>query len=167
MYYQLYADNSEIPSKVAFDPEEPSLGRIRADSVAQPHSLASIKRRISIVEENPELVLADFFADISSDAPLKEGCISILGTDGPGLSPNEPMAIVLVKPPSIPPDGRYFIKNRAVDTYWSAGKNPIETVYFWPTSMDDAKKYNFYQVNELSNYSSVQRIIIFQVGHHT
>jgi hypothetical protein len=40
---------------------------------------------------------ADLFADLSSDAPLKEGHFSILSTDGPGLSPNEPMAIVQVE----------------------------------------------------------------------
>jgi hypothetical protein len=34
-----------MPSKVAFDPEEPSLGcSIRADSVAPPHSPVTIKQ---------------------------------------------------------------------------------------------------------------------------
>ena len=94
MYYLLYADNCEMPSKAAFDPEEPSLGRIRADCVAPPHSLASIKRCISRVERTPELAHADLFADISCDTPLKDGHISILQTDCPGLSLNEPMAIV-------------------------------------------------------------------------
>ena len=93
MYYLLYADNHELPSNVAINPEEPSLGRIRVDSVAPPHSLASIKRCIARVEGIPELVHADVFADISCDTPLKEGRISIL-RDGPGLSPNKPMAIV-------------------------------------------------------------------------
>ena len=93
MYYLLYSDNYELPSKVAFDPEKPCLGRIRADSVAPPHSLASVKQRISRVEGIPALAHADLFADISCDTPLEEGHISIL-RDGPGLSPNEPMAIV-------------------------------------------------------------------------
>ena len=43
VYYLLYADGYEMPSKVAIDPDEPSLGRIRADSVAPPHSPTSIK----------------------------------------------------------------------------------------------------------------------------
>ena len=42
VYYLLYADGYEIPSKVANDPEEPSIGRIRADSVAPPHNPSSI-----------------------------------------------------------------------------------------------------------------------------
>ena len=129
-----------MPSKVAFDTEEPSLGRIRADSVAPPHSPTSIKLCISRVERNPALAHANLFADISCVAPLKEGHISILGTDGPGLSPDEPMAIVqtpivqfpIVQVGSPIPNGRYAIKNRAADFFWnSRGQNPIVVVYFY------------------------------------
>ena len=144
VYYLLYADDYEIPSKVAIDPEEPSLGRIRADSVAPPHSPTSIKRHISRVEGNPVLAWnADLFSDTSCDTPLKEGHISILRTDGPGLSPNEPMAIVQVKNPSIP-DGRYVIKNQAADLYWSAGYSPITTVHFYLATEVQAKVKNSY-----------------------
>ena len=157
MYYQLYGEDSQIPSKVAIDAEEPSLGHIRADCVAPPHSPTSIKRCISRVERNPALVNFDLFADTSCDAPLTEGHISILRTDGPGLSPNEPMAIVQadvqVESPlevtSIP-DGRYLIKNRAGDVYWGADNNPIKKVYFYFNKMEYAKKCPFYQVNEHS-----------------
>ena len=143
-----------MPSKVAFDPEQPSLGRIRADSVAPPHSPTSIKRCISRVERNPALALpghADLFGDTSSDTPLKEGYISILRTNGLGLSPNEPMAIVQVKNLSIP-DGKYAIKNhRAADTYWnSGGYNRITTVYFHTTTVDIVKEANNLQVNNHS-----------------
>jgi len=142
LYYLLYADGYEMPSKVANDPEEPSLGRIRADCVAPPRSLTSIKRCISRVEGNPRLVNSDLFADISCDTPLKEGHISILRTDGPGLSPNEPMAIVQWK--SIL-DGRYVIKNRAKDIFWCAEHNPIRTVYFYSSTMEYVKKHNILQ----------------------
>ena len=94
MNYLLYANGWVVSSKVAFDEEEFFLGRIRCDFVAPLHTLASIKRHILRVEETPGLANADLFADISSDAPLKDGNISILGTDVPGLSPYEPMAIV-------------------------------------------------------------------------
>ena len=151
VYYLLYANNHEMPSKVAFDVEQPSLGRIRVDSVAPPHSPTSIKRYISRVEGNLALGYADLFADTSSDAPLKEGYISIRRS--PGLSPNEPMAIVHVKNPSIP-DGKYVIKNRVKGIYWiagafSVGHNPIRTVYFYLTNLDYAKKKNFSQVNTI------------------
>ena len=152
MYYLLYADDCGVPSKVAFDPEEPSLGRIRVDSVTPPHSPASIKRCISRVERNPALAHANLFADISCLAPLKEGHMSILGTDGPGLSPDEPIAIVQtaivqtaivqtaivrVESPSIP-DGRYYIKNGAADFFWNCGgDNPITVVYFYSGALRD------------------------------
>ena len=158
VYYQLYADDSEIPSKVAIDPEEPSIGRIRWDSIAPPHTPTSIKRRISRVEGEPAFVNSDLFADTTCDRPLKEGHISILRTDGPGLSPNEPMAIVQVGNPSRPsrlasiPDGRYVIKSRAGNIYWSTKFNPTPVVYFWktPMSVEGAKACEYMQVNELS-----------------
>ena len=165
MYYLLYAleDDCGIPSKVGIDPDEPSLGRIRVDSVAPPHSPTSIKRCISRVERNPALAYAYLFANTESDAPLKEGHISILQTDGPDLSPNEPMAIVQRPPPPIL-DGKYVIKNRAKNIFWNAGNNPITTVYFWTYTIDSAKTNTYKQVNNLSNYSSVQRIILFCSG---
>ena len=143
MYYLFYADDYVMPSKVAADPEEPSIGRIRADSVAPPHSPASIKRCISRVEGTPALAHADLFADISCETPMKEGHILTLHTDGPGLSPNEPMAIVLmaIEGSSIS-DGKYAIRNRAADIYWNTagpGFNSISlrTVNFWPNSRSE------------------------------
>ena len=139
MYYLLYGDDGGMPSKVVIDPEEPFTGRIRADSVAPPHSPASIKKCISRVERTPALAYSDLFADISCDTPLIEGHISILRTDGPGLSPNEPMAIVQ-KESSWIPDGRYIIKNRVVDFYWSV--TSIASVYFWPFNATQVNKYS-------------------------
>ena len=161
MYYQLFADDYEIQSKVAFDRDEPSIGRIRADFIAPPHSPASIKRCISRVEERPALLHADLFADTSCDTPLTEGHISILCTDGPGQSPDEPMAIVQAEVQAEVKsirDGRYFIKNRAADFYWDVNK--YGSVYFSRYTLVYAKQYEWYQV-EFFNYSSVQRIILF------
>ena len=103
---------------------------------------------------------ADLFADTSSDTPFKEGHISILPNDGPGLNPDEPMAIVQVK--NSFPDGKYIIKNRAAtDIYWCAGtaavfKNRIKTVYFHGTKMEIANRCNFYQVN---NHSPIIQVV--------
>ena len=132
MYYQLYADDSEMPSKVAVDPEVSSLGCIRMDSIAPPHSPISIKLCISRVEGKPALVNSDLFADTTFYSPMKESHISIFHTDGPGLSPDEPMSIVQadVQVTSVP-DGRYLIKNRVVGIYWSAASKPNRTVCFF------------------------------------
>jgi hypothetical protein len=141
VYYLLYTDNCETPSKVAINPERPSLGRIRVDSVAPPHRPASIKQCISRVEETPALAYATLFADITSSCitPLKESHISILRTDVPGLSPNKPMAIVRNESPSFP-DGRYFIKSRSRGwnnfIFWTAAAdhNPIKMVSLWESA---------------------------------
>ena len=109
VYYLLHSDSHEMPSKVAFDPEQPSLGRIWDDSVPPPHGPASIKRCISRVERTPALAHADIFADISCKTPLKEGRISIFRTDYPGLSPKKPMAIVQMPIERPIPDGKYLI----------------------------------------------------------
>ena len=164
VYYQLYEVDCEMPSKVSFDPEEPSLGRIRADCVAPPRSPTSIIRCISKVERTP-FAQAYLYADISCDAPLKEGHISILRTDGPGLSPNEPMAIVVQVERPIP-DGKYLIKNRAADIFWNAWTNPIRTVYFWSGTMEIATHHDNcdFHVSEHSPIIDVQRINFFQSG---
>ena len=155
VYYQLYANDCEIPSKVAFDQEEPSIGRIRADCVAPPHSPTSIKGCISRVERNPALLHADLFADTLCDTPLTEGHISILRTDGPGLSPDEPMAIVQadvqveISLPVEIPDGRYLIKNRAAEMCLSASMTGEVFFYIYPT-LESAKQCSPFQVNEHS-----------------
>ena len=151
-----------MPSKVAIDPEEPCLGRIRADSVAPPHSPASIKRCISRVERTPALANANLFADITCDTPLKEGHISILRTDGPGLSPNEPMAIVQMpivqmESPSIP-DGRYIIKNRAADIYWAAAHRRIVSFHIWPGTMEVAKRGTSIAL-QVNNHSPIIQVL--------
>jgi hypothetical protein len=161
VYYQLYAnDEIDMQSKVAFDPEEPSLGRIRADFVAPPLSPASIKRCISRVEKTAALAHADLFADISCDTPLKEGHISVLGTDGPGLSSKEPMAIVKmsiiqanvhVESPSIP-NGRYLIKNRAADLFWNVPWRELNYVCLLKTTVAEVKQPN-YKFAHVSDYS--------------
>jgi hypothetical protein len=145
-----------MPSKAAIDPEEPSLGRIRADSIAPPHGPTSIKRCISRVERTPGLAHADLFADTSCITPLKGGQISFLRADAPGLSQNEPMAIVLS--PLIPgPGGTYVIKNRAADIFWNAGMSPITTVHFSFTTTESAKNTLHTQVNEHSRIIQVFR----------
>ena len=146
-----------MPSKVARDPEEPSLGRIPADSVAPSHSSVTIKRCIARVERTLELVHADLFANLSCNTPLQEGHISFLRTDCPGLSPKEPMAIVL--DPSLR-DGRYVIKNRAANIYWNAWSNPIKSVHFWPVHANKFENINLtdpIQVNEHSPIIQVFR----------
>jgi hypothetical protein len=147
VYYFLYGDNCAMRSNVAIDPEEPFLGRIRADFVAPPHSPITIKQCISREERTP-FIRADLFADVSCDTPLNlYDHIQILLADAPGLSPNNPMAIV-VQVGSPIPDGEYVIKNRAEDIYWTAHCDRIRTL-FW-TTQAQAKVSRHAQVSERS-----------------
>ena len=57
-YFQLYADDYEMPWRVAIHREQSSLRRIEADSESQLGVETSIKRCIS--SENPALFQADF-----------------------------------------------------------------------------------------------------------
>ena len=85
---------------------------------------------------------------------LNELPISILRTEGPGVSPSQPMAIVQnpivqleVESPSIP-NGIYFIKNRTGSIYWSVrGWPSLENVLFWTTT-NDISEHSFVQVND-------------------
>jgi hypothetical protein len=97
VYYQLYTKDGEMASKVAISPEEPSLGRIRADSVAPPHTPSSLRRCISRVEGNSALASAKLFSDRSCKTPMKETNISIITGRCPGLTCNQPMALVTDK----------------------------------------------------------------------
>ena len=170
-----------MPSKVANDPEEPSIGRIRADSIPPPHTPTSIKLCISRVEGKPELVNSDLFMDTTSDSPLEDGHISILHSDGPGLSPDDPMSIVqadvqvesplLMEVTSIP-EGKYLIKNRRGDIYWGLWKpndDAIKKVHFYDITLGTAESSDVMQVKKLSQIIPVlQRIILFQSGRsHT
>ena len=168
MYYLLYVDDYEMPSKVATDPEEPCLGCIQVDHVTLPQSLAAIKLYISRVEGIPALAYADLFSNISCNTPLEEGHTSILGTDFPGLSPKKPMAIVKDRSISIP-NVRYVIKNRAADIHWAwvnpiywppmlrRRKDIITTVHFRPTTMSEAKIDGLSQVKRHSPIIQVFR----------
>jgi len=139
VYYMLYSDGVPKKSRVAINPEEPSLGRIRADYITPPHTLASFKLCLSRVEKNIKLVYYSKIFENSCDTQLKEGHIS-LRADGPGLSSDEPMTIIITSIPEPPVQvGRYLIKNRAADIYWEADRNPLNTVRFKPCTKESAK----------------------------
>ena len=131
----------------------------RIKSVRQDLETELAKLRDSLAKR--ELELAELKKDpdkerlvSESDIPMKEGHISILRSDGPGPSPNEPMAIVQR---ALIPDGKYAIKNRAKDFFWnSARHNPIKTVRFHKSNLNIAKTVEYLQVN---NHSPIIQVI--------
>lgn len=126
VYYQLYKNNGDIHSKASFDPEEPSLGRIRALHVAPPHTATSIKRCVAKNEQNPLLASGQLYANISGDTPVDDVHVSLFSVNGPGSTPDDPMALVqgseqlevlpaeqIIKPQEATPHGRYNQKIKA------------------------------------------------------
>ncbi|KAF7338851.1 hypothetical protein MSAN_02208000 [Mycena sanguinolenta] len=52
-YYRVYTPDGAIPSKTAFDPQNPYLGRIAVRSVPPPHKAAALQRLLMTVEGLP------------------------------------------------------------------------------------------------------------------
>ncbi|KAJ7626841.1 hypothetical protein FB45DRAFT_920175 [Roridomyces roridus] len=50
VHYRVYTTDGPIPSKTAFDPRNPYIGRIAATSVPPPHNTASLKRCMAKAE---------------------------------------------------------------------------------------------------------------------
>jgi hypothetical protein len=95
VYYRVYDDLGEAPSKSSFDPSEPCLGRIDTLSVPPPHTVASLKRCLNQVEEytNRELQL---FEDDDGETIMGDNDAIAFHTDTyfPGTSEDNPMALV-------------------------------------------------------------------------
>ncbi|KAJ6469304.1 hypothetical protein C8R45DRAFT_1016629 [Mycena sanguinolenta] len=52
-YYRIYTPDGAVPSKTAFDPRNPYLGRIAVTSVPPPHKVGSLQRRLVAAEKLP------------------------------------------------------------------------------------------------------------------
>ena len=123
----------------------------RVKSVRQDLETELAKLRDSLAKR--ELEQAELKKDLDeerlvskSNTPMKEGHISILRSDGPGLSPNEPMAIV--QRPLIA-DGKYAIINRAKPNakfiFWNSA-GTMGALFFWYGEMWEKRIENL-QVN--------------------
>lgn len=97
MYYRVYTENGEIPARHPLNSDDPSLTRIKALSVAPPHTVASIKRCLCAAERIGDFKGSKIFYDLTSESPMEAGAVPIMTIDGPGSSPETPM--VLVRPP--------------------------------------------------------------------
>lgn len=95
MYYRVYTEDGAIPSKRPLNPNDACLGRITARSVAPPHTTASLKRRLCSIENIGDDTYTNLFASTSSKSPMDDkGRVTLLSKTGPGLTQQEPMALV-------------------------------------------------------------------------
>jgi hypothetical protein len=130
VYYQVYKKRGAVPSKQPADPSDSYVGRISVDSVPPPHTAKSIIRCISKVEEIENSMQSQLFINISSESPIDEGYISILTSDRPGSTPEDPLAFVEPYPP--------FTNPMRVTTSWCQSDftliNNVILTYFLASS---------------------------------
>ena len=95
VYYRIYAEDGAILSKTPVAPGNPFLGRIKARSVAPPHTARSVKRSIAKVENIKDSTSISLFLTPFSHSPMGHtDKVAILNRTGPGSTPQEPLALV-------------------------------------------------------------------------
>lgn len=97
----MYKQYGAVLSRQPADSSDPYVGRISVDSVPPPHTAVSIMRCISKTEELANSKKSQLFINISSDSPIGDGHVSILASDCPGCTPEDPMAFVELPAPAV------------------------------------------------------------------
>ena len=102
VHYRVYDNNSEVTSKTSFDETDTALGRVDVLSIPPPYSVSSLKRRLIAAEEisdsNPQI-----FEDEDSKTAMNDGdAIPLCAKSYPGITEDEPIAIVYNKTVSPP-----------------------------------------------------------------
>ncbi|KAJ7635452.1 hypothetical protein DFH06DRAFT_1003427, partial [Mycena polygramma] len=95
LYYQLYSRTAEDVSKVAFEPTEPSIGRVEKLRICPPLYFASIKRCVAKMEGKPIYAYGDLYANISAEKAIGGWVLYASVADGTAGSTKEnPMVLV-------------------------------------------------------------------------
>jgi len=103
LYYRVYKPRGAVRSKRPAGSNNPFVGRISVDSFTPPHTATSIMRCISKAEELDNSKQSQLFTSISSKSPIGDGQVSILTSDRPGSTSDDPMAFVeLPTPVAVP-----------------------------------------------------------------
>jgi hypothetical protein len=94
VYYQIFKKHRAITLKHPAHPTDPHVGCISVNIIPPPHTAASIMRCISKAESLDLSNGSQLFPSILSETPFSEGHVSILTSDYPGSTPEDPMAVV-------------------------------------------------------------------------
>ena len=95
VYYRIYAEDGAIPSKTPVAPGNPFLGRIKARSVAPPHTVQTVKRSIAKVENIKDSTSTSLFLTPYSQSPMGDtDKVAILSRTGLGSMAQDPLALV-------------------------------------------------------------------------
>jgi hypothetical protein len=93
VYYRLYNKNRPIKSKHPISADDPSVMSL---SITPPHTVGNLKRCICRFESDADSFSARLFISITSQEPMTNNSrVSILGSGGPGHSPEDPLALVI------------------------------------------------------------------------
>ena len=126
--------NADERSKAARQDLERELANLRNSLARQELEQAELKKGVDEENQLPK--------QLETDADGSELPISILCTDGPGVSPSEPMAIVQkpivqVESPSTP-NGIYILRNREENVYWCMTPK-TRSIFFLNTTEKNAR----------------------------
>ena len=92
VYYRVYDNDGEIVSKMSFDENNPSLGRVNTLSVPPPHTVSSLKNRI-IKSEDVSGHNVQLFEDEGSESATNDSdALALLSDTIPGIE-GRPIAI--------------------------------------------------------------------------
>ncbi|KAJ7511370.1 hypothetical protein B0H11DRAFT_1954902 [Mycena galericulata] len=119
IYYHLYTPIAEDTSKVAFNPDEPAIGRIERFRITPTLEPASIKRCIAKTEGKPIYVYADLYEDISAKEAMADGSsYASIQNETAGHTEERPMVLVQ-------PERRQGLLNRPFKIISETYKYPV------------------------------------------
>ena len=102
VYYRVYDEDGEIASKTSFDKTDTSLGRINMLFFPPPHHGASLKTRLNQVEKISACDVKIYKDDSGENVLQDNDVVDLLSDTYPGVTADEPMAIVCSPQKPIP-----------------------------------------------------------------
>jgi hypothetical protein len=97
VYYRLYDEDGALASKMSFDPEDSSLGRIDTHSIAPPQTVSSIRSQVMKVEGFVNRIV-ELFQDMDGEVLMTDNDhLPLQAQAYPGHLEDEPITIVCGK----------------------------------------------------------------------
>jgi hypothetical protein len=88
-----------VPCKKPADPSDSFLARMNVNFITPPYTAHAIKRCLCFAEQLLDHMNIQLFMNLSSELGLDDKAeVSILTGDGPGFTPDDPMALVRCPP---------------------------------------------------------------------
>lgn len=149
VYYRVYAEDGAIPSVNRAYTDDPYLGRIPAEFVAPPPTVANLKRCLSGVENIDKHTAVNLFLSASSQMPMADD--RRVSNPGPGCQPTEPMALAIMGSETSVNPASYESKTDPILP--PEGTSPFEPQY--SKHFEDSRTIYFSQINYCSVLQSL------------